>query len=269
MKRKDILFILISILFNSISTTQVLASSSALPAEDLPESADKSEKIELISKDGEKKVHIGYFLSNDGKELELFISFSASEPCLSHRLWHWDSANQIYVTGEEEEMELFIILSDARPGTDAGDLWIWRSARNSSSGYADDFFCPAMPNMANPDLGSILKKGFSHSFPDSGALPWFSRFFGDFVGDGIPRFYQRSAQGSAGDVKSSSKWKNQRWTIRLSRSLDTGNADDIPFAADSKIRMAFLLKSGGVEYFSESIVEVPGSDEKSQPEESQ
>jgi ethylbenzene dehydrogenase len=44
-----------------------------------------------------------------------------------------------------------------------------------------------------------------------------------------------SASGSIADVKAKGVWSNGKWTLEMSRKLNTGNADDVAFAAGQAV----------------------------------
>ncbi len=173
------------------------------------------------------------------------IYFLLKIPCetenLEHGMWHWDPVEQVYSEGEEKEDTVQIMLAQKPAKNSFADLWIWRSARNSSSGYADDFHCSATGGESR-DEDFIPAEGLKYA-PDSGKLPWFSKYFAKFAGEKLPRFYQRRAEGSAGDVKCSAKWKDGVWTIELSRKLDTGRPDDLVFSPGSPLYFIVIWNS--------------------------
>jgi hypothetical protein len=80
---------------------------------------------------------------------------------------------------------------------------------------------------------------------DSGKPAWFSRYFAEFAGAELPRFYNRSPSGSAGDVKGRSSFKDGVMTIELARKLETGHKDDLNFNVPATLRIVFRGHRGG------------------------
>ena len=64
--------------------------------------------------------------------------------------------------------------------------------------------------------------------------------------DVMPKYIlNENAAGSVTDVQAQGVWKNGRWTLELSRKLNTGNPDDAVFGAGSVLR-------GGIAVFDHS-----------------
>lgn len=142
-----------------------------------------------------------------------------------HKVWHWDEKKQIYVPGDEEETSLTLLFYKDAKVADSADVWVWRAARNNIAGFADDMF---------------LSRGIYSM--DKGRSCWFSRFFGGFAGAELPRFYQRTPQGSASDVRAKGKLKDGILTVEFFRSLESGHSDD--FSLNNKLLMKMIFQPG-------------------------
>ena len=161
-----------------------------------------SKKIKIVVKTLKTKSRIFFLIK---APLKSFIK--------QHKLWHWDKQKQIYTPGDEKETSLKLLFykefdKNAKLAN-PNDIWIWRAARNNIAGFADDMY---------------LKEGLFTM--DKGRSCWFSRFFGEFAGATLPRFYQRTPKGSASDVKAKGIF-NKTLTVEFSRKLNTENRDDI------------------------------------------
>jgi len=142
-----------------------------------------------------------------------------------HKLWHWDKKKKIYISGTQIENTLTLLFFKDRTHINSADAWIWRAARTDIAGYADDM---------------VL---FGNSYQmDKGLSCWFSKFFGEFAGSKIPRFYQRTPKGSAGDVKAKAGFKNNIITVEFARKLNTGHSDD--FILNRELPMKMIIQPG-------------------------
>lgn len=194
--------------------------------------SEPEEAIQIPIMQGEKifLCELRIYLQDD--KINIRIKLPSDSPIIKHRQWRWDAANQFYVSGEEEECALYIFLFKGDEKNFLADLWVWRSARNSSSGYADDCNCRILRKKNGIEIANC--------FPDAGALPWVGRYYANFAGESIPRFSQRNAEGSAGDVRAKSSWANGFWDIEMERLMDTENPDDVSFSENDIIQIGIF-----------------------------
>jgi hypothetical protein len=139
------------------------------------------------------------------------LNFHAKSRRDTYQCWHWDPVIQAYTLGEEEEETICIIISNK--SSRLSDVWVWRSARTNPVGTLDDLY-----------MGDGKK-----IIPDSGQLSWYGRFFGNYAGVVLPRFYNRVPVGSVADVTAVGIWRNNTYTIEIARKMNTGNSDDLIF----------------------------------------
>ena len=59
-----------------------------------------------------------------------------------------------------------------------------------------------------------------------------------FSGDRVPQYLPGRPSGSAADVRAKGKWSDGRWTLELSRRLNTGHDDDTPLDTTRSYKMA-------------------------------
>lgn len=150
------------------------------------------------------------------------VNFPALKKKDSYKCWHWDPIIQAYILGNEKEETLCIMISSE--DNLLSDVWVWRSARTNAVATLDDMF------MNN-------KKEF---FTDAGRRCWYGRFFGNYAGVVLPRFYNRVPSGSIADVDAIGIWRNQEYTIEIARKLNTGHNDDLIFKSGEYFIQMFL-----------------------------
>jgi hypothetical protein len=172
---------------------------------------------------------------SDGKKLYLLIRFSDKAENRKHCHWHWDPILQIYVSGEEQEDTLTLAWRSG--DSSLTDIWVWRSERTDSAGYADDYF--------------FIRHGLIRS--DAGKSCWFSLYFGEFAGDTVQRFYQRSPSGSLGDVAAKGVWQSGWWNVEFSRALKTGNSDDLEFVKGKTYSLEIFTGFAGDSFQQEEL----------------
>ena len=107
--------------------------------------------------------------------------------------------------------------------------------KNGSVGYAVD--------------GFMVEKKFSNDtsvdepaeiFTDRGLSSWFSKYFVSFGEASVARFYPRTPEGSAGDVKAKGTWESGLWTVEFCRKLDTGYPDDMKLSVKSNAHLSIF-----------------------------
>jgi hypothetical protein len=149
--------------------------------------------------------------------------------------WHWDPVRHAYFLNGEKEMVLALIFKSActddinRKLSDFADVWVWRQSRNDPAKFADDM----SSNKKLPFTLCSLKM-------DNGTSSWFSRYFSEFAGAELPRFYSRIPTGSAGDVKGRCLINNGIVVHEFARKLKTGNSDDLDL--DSPFTLRIIIK---------------------------
>lgn len=186
------------------------------------------EGVNLAGPDAADGARVTVKACSDGLRLYLLVSFPAKKERRRHRPWHWDPTAQHYRSGEEQEQTLTIIFQGAGG---MADLWLWRADRTDAAGHADDgWFMPG--------------NGFR---ADAGSPCWESRYVADFAGVQLPRFYPREPSGSLADVRARGVWERERWTVELSRPLDSEHADDLPLAPGAAVGMQIFAGLPGAD----------------------
>ncbi len=69
-------------------------------------------------------------------------------------------------------------------------------------------------------------------------------------GDQLPGYLLHAGwKGSFGDIKTKGVWKDGKWTVMLSRKLDTGNDDDVQYNTRKKYPFAVsVFDNSGAEH---------------------
>ena len=209
----------------------------SLPA---PESVAASNKIDGVSDDtlwkdlpaslltlhrGDEKIKVKIKTCRSSDRIFFLIKVPVTSLVRKHEVWHWDKDKQLYKPGREKETSLTLLFFRDAQHTDRADAWIWRAARTDVAKCADDMF---------------FKDG-SFSM-DEGQSCWFSKFFGEFAGYELPRFFQRTPKGSAADVRAKGEIKDGILTLEFSRHRNTGNKDD--FVLNDKLFMKMIFQPG-------------------------
>lgn len=158
----------------------------------------------------------------DGRKIYILVQYQTAQKARKHQTWHWHPVIQAYIPGKEEEEAFTIILSKDNSEIKKADIWIWRAARTDPVNKADDLVYQECELVAIPRREILM---------DVGSTCWFSKYFGDYAGAELPRFYNRTPKGSLSDVNAKGSWDKNFLSIEFSRLLDTGNEDDIPLKA--------------------------------------
>ncbi len=197
-------------------TVSVVRADSAAPAE-------LQSKINFVQA---SDFSFSAFVSNN--KIFISIEFNEKEERRSHRSWVWNPIEQFYKEdhGDRESVVSIILKKSGEP---FADMWIWRSFISNPAEIAEDFQVFYQKN--DDSAPSLVKR-------DAGRICWESRYFDEFAGERLPRFYHKKPSGSSADVSARGIWKNGRWHLKISRALDTGNPDDIVIAKEDTIIMS-------------------------------
>lgn len=178
----------------------------------------------------------------DNKYIYIAASFPAIIKSKTHKPWKWDIEKKAYLPGLEHESTLSLIWH--APNTrDLKDIWFWRSVRTNPTGFADDFYLVGPQNQSEPDLQIKIQS-------DSGTRCWYSKYFAQFAGFEIPRFYNNKPTGSCADIEAKGTWQKELWTVEFKRKLATGFDDDIDLAKLSEVDLQVFIGLPLFEYLS-------------------
>ena len=153
------------------------------------------------------------------------------------------------------------------------DLWHWKSVRSNPVGFTEDGYVIANPSKEpekgrKRDAGSETKaksnrtkdkKGPAYmqdpakapSIPGSLLVDEAVEIKNSSIfkeGDELPGYMlQPNWINSFGDIKTIGVWENGKWTVMMSRKIQTGNDDDVQFNTRKKYPFALAVfdNSGG------------------------
>lgn len=120
------------------------------------------------------------------------------------------------------------------------DVWFWSAARTNPMGYAEDWTHQVSTKMIE-DAAEYEVKGvgvvYIKKLRDAGtpvykALPRPK----EKVAERAPSFeLVKTPSGSVADVTAKGRWSGGKWSLEMSRKLDTGNPDDVIFGTGVKL----------------------------------
>lgn len=168
--------------------------------------------------DGDKILPVSLKACTDGKYIYFLVQYPTEMENRKHQSWHWDPVQQAYIPGQETEEAFTIIITSNPAKNKKADIWIWRAARTDPVNKADDLVYQEC------DLVDYPPKSIS---VDKGENCWFIKYFGDYAGMELPRFYNKAPKGSLADVNARGSWDMNFLSIEFSRLLETGHEDDI------------------------------------------
>ncbi|MEE8550939.1 MAG: ethylbenzene dehydrogenase-related protein [Gemmatimonadota bacterium] len=184
-------------------------------------------------------------------DVYFLVSWEDSTESVSHKTWVWNAEGGVYEQGDDREDMLALAFEHTGPfnadmldGIEAvWDVWHWKAFRTNPQGYATDkthHYTPSKP----------LGKAKSHTAASDEEI-WIARpeDAGDsvekkrkaptaFSGQRIAQYGPGTPTGSAADVRAKGSWAKGRWTLELSRRLNTGHTDDTAFDLGQSYRMA-------------------------------
>ena len=169
---------------------------------------DSGEKYNLRVSQKENKIVLNLFTNLDTES----------------SLWVWDKKKKIYIDNKIKEKNLYIFFKSADSAII--DLWVLRKDRSINSCFLDDCY------LTFDKLGNIKY------MTDAGSASWKIKYFANFAGNEIPKYYIQKGEGSIIDV-SIKKNKNE---LILKRDLLTNDNDDINFSNFNKINIAITEK---------------------------
>ena len=163
----------------------------------------------------------------------------------------------------KNEKEWYYAVSSSK---EKADMWHWKSVRSNPVGYTEDGFVTTNPSKKpeegrKRDAGSgkaksnLTKDKSGPAFmqnPSRSASVVDALLVSEAVeitagtsfqdGQEIPGYMLNAGwKGSFADVKTKGVWKNGKWTLVMSRKLDTGYGDDVQFNTRKKYPFAVAV----------------------------
>ncbi len=144
-----------------------------------------------------------------------------------------------------------------------GDLWHWKAARSDPAGFADDTWLTQISAEKGGRKSDAGKGGDMRNQTTDKSKPKYMLATGKNLGkngillvahtveidnyavfkagDTITYRIPKQYEGSRGDIKAVSRYKNDSWSVILYRKLDTGHEDDVAFNPRKKYNFAMAL----------------------------
>ena len=174
-----------------------------------------------------------------------------SSESVSHKTWVWSADAKSYQQGDDRE-DMFALAfehtgpfdADMLSGVEAvWDVWHWKAFRTNPQGYATD-------KTHHYTLEKPSRKAKSHSAENDRDI-WIARpedsgtsvekkqpAPASFTEERVPQYLPATPTGSAADVRAKGAWSNAKWTLELSRRLDTGHEDDTALEPERPYKIA-------------------------------
>lgn len=159
-----------------------------------------------------------------------------------------------------------------------GDLWHWKAARSNPAGFADDTWLTVISEKKGGRKSDAGKGGDQKNITEDKSKPRFmlangKSLDGDGIllashaleitdysvfkeGDTLTYRMPKAPAGSRADIKAESQYANGKWTVMLTRKMDTGNPDDTAFNPKRKYNFAMALfnNSGDEDSYDSEVI---------------
>ncbi|MEW6428781.1 MAG: ethylbenzene dehydrogenase-related protein [Thermodesulfobacteriota bacterium] len=171
----------------------------------------------------------------------------------THKTLIWNKEKETYDTGDDEEDRIafsFTMEGDYMycmlAGSDyKADAWQWKAYRSGSAGLIHDKYHIASSTelpKAKKHAARNGKEIWLARPSDAGDELYTSQRPIDNIGDKVPKYLvNANATGSIADVKAKGVWADNKWTVEISRKLDTGHDDDIKFEKGKTIKSGLAV----------------------------
>ena len=185
-----------------------------------------------------------------------------------HKPFVWDSATNKYEAGKQREDRLaiqFAMSGDYDVNwlsgkTFTADTWHWKAARSNRAGLAQDKMTIIGKESVKKAYKGTAADGstiYIQRPSDEGSKLYTTARYSSKEKDIMPKYIpETSVTGSVADVKAKGVWKDSKWTLELSRKLNTGNTDDIAFVAGQTVTggLAVFDHSGDDDHSHSSVI---------------
>lgn len=178
---------------------------------------------------------------HNGQDIFVLAVYPDEAPSESHKSWFWDSAEQVYKPGNDQEDMLVLkwritgenlSFSPELLVPHTADIWFWKACRTNPSGYLDDKRHEVTAEMQEDSLAlPSTRYGtlYLRRTGDEGRAAYTEKLFFDYQGDVLLRYYPQEPSGSRADIRGKGHWAGGFWTIEMQRALQTGHEDDVQF----------------------------------------
>ncbi len=204
----------------------------------------------------------------DGR-IYVLASWADSSENVLHKPFEWNEASGAYKATKENEDRLAISLkmsgnfSMNKIGGNEfeADVWHWKASRSNPAGIVHDKMWKVSRTPFDKAKEWPTRDGKSiylARLSDSGDRLYKPLKYTRKQEERMPRYeVNLNAAGSIADVQAMGVWRNGRWSLEMSRKLDTGHADDAVIPAKGRIEIAiaaFDSVGGGKHSVSEVVI---------------
>ncbi|MBF0610674.1 MAG: hypothetical protein G8345_07510 [Magnetococcales bacterium] len=174
----------------------------------------------------------------------------------TYKTWKW-SGNKYKRGKERDDMLAIRFHMDGEydkcmlaPNTYRVDVWVWSAGRSDLAGFAEDFVhlisTKPLEESAEYTLPGTNTMVYIQKPRDEGNPMYEYTQPTSKEGEDYPGVKLTNAgSGSLMDVTAKGVWANGKWTVELSRKLDTGHKDDVSFLPARTIKSALAVFNKG------------------------
>lgn len=177
-----------------------------------------------------------------GDTIYMLVQWPDETQDTEHKPLVWNKTKDAYDTAEDKLEDRLALTFDMGGDFNScmlagtafkADTWHWKSFRSGTVGLVHDqmhiISFEQMPK-AKEHPGMNGKKLWLARPADAGDELYTTQRPLENIGEKVPKYLvNANAKGSVADVKAKAAWANNKWTLEMSRKLDTGNADDVKF----------------------------------------
>lgn len=188
-----------------------------------------------------------------GDEVFLFIQWEDSTLDDQHKPFIWDSAQNKYVAGTQNEDRLalqFKMKGDYTVNWMSGqsfeaDMWHWKAARSNPLDLIQDKMTIIGQEPVKKAFTATGENGsaiYIQRPSDQGDEFYTTKRYTSKEKDIMPKYILTSnPQGSIADVHCKGIWQNGKWNLEIRRKLNTAHPDDVIFAQGKAIKAGLAI----------------------------
>ena len=184
-------------------------------------------------------------------DIYFLVTWQDTTESVSHKTWIWNKTNKAYEQSAEREDMFSLAFAHTGPfnpdmlsGIESvWDVWHWKAFRTNPQGYATDKthrYTSEKPEGKAKSHKARADKTIWIARPEDAGTSVEKKqpAPADFNGEQITQYLPGAPSGSAADVHAKGVWADGRWTLELSRRLDTKHPDDTAFDRARTYRIA-------------------------------
>jgi hypothetical protein len=195
----------------------------------------------LVTHDPIAGIDITLRAVHTAEEIHFLVEYPDATENREHKTLVWDAATGTYQTGPAREDTLVLkwslepfpvdltLLSD---DPYQADVWYWKAHRTDPVGFADDKIQVYSDGELPESARLISRSGRAFYLTrngDEGQSAYRPLVYDAHGKDEMLKYENRQPSGSRADIRAKGRWSDGKWTIELTRRLDTGHPDDVQF----------------------------------------